>query len=129
MDLRECLAVGKTPKQALRDGVLLSSVAWTALVDEKPVAMFGVVVDSVLDQKGTPWFLGTDEVFQHGRSLLLWGDALVSRLQDSKLTLSNIVCAENDAAIRLLKKWGFTVSEDQFELGGETFREFSKEPA
>lgn len=129
MDVRECAALGKTPKQALRQGVQLSTIAWTALVDNQPEAMFGVVIDSVLDRKGTPWFLGTDEVYRHGRELLMWGGALVSRLQqDSNLTLSNIVCSENVAAIRLLPKWGFVVDEEEHEVGGEMFRAFRREP-
>lgn len=118
--------MGRTPKQSLRSGLMVSSKAWTALVDGLPEAMFGVVVDSVLDGHGTPWFLGSDEVYRHARELLLWGPGLVARMHDSSPRLSNIVSAENGAAIRLLRRWGFTIEEGVMDVRGVPFRHFRK---
>lgn len=129
IDRRECEAMGRTPKQALRAGIARSVRAWTALVDERPEAMFGVVVESALGGLGTPWFLGTDEVYRHGRELLMWGPGIVERLHDSRLRLSNLVSSENVRAIRLLQKWGFVVSPNEQEIGGVMFRQFEKEPS
>lgn len=128
IDALECTAFGKTPKQALRDALARSSIAWTALVDEVPEAMFGVVVESVLGQKGTPWFLGTEAVYRHGKALLSWGPGIILRLHNSNLSLSNVVSSGNVKAIRLLKRWGFEVSDEEVEHGGEKFRMFVKEP-
>lgn len=129
IDARECVALGHTPKQALRRCWSRSSIAWTALVDEQPEAMFGVVVQSVLDAEGAPWFLGTDEVYRHGKAMISWGPGIISRLHNSNLRLSNVVCCDNTKAIRLLRKWGFTVHADRQEIGGEMFHQFDKEPA
>tara|TARA_Y100001951_G_scaffold47587_1_gene37589 strand:- start:214 stop:675 length:462 start_codon:yes stop_codon:yes gene_type:complete len=129
IDRRECEAFGKSPKAALRDGLMRSDIAWTALVNERPEAMFGVVVESVLGGDGRPWFLGTDEVYRHGRALLMWGPGLISRLHNSNLTLSNLVSSENGRAIRLLRKWGFEVEDQQQEFGAVKFQTFRKEPA
>lgn len=128
-DVEECAAMDRTPKQALRTAFLTSAKAWTALVDGQPEAMFGVVVESVLDGKGVPWMLGTDEVHRHGRELLMWGPGLLDRLCDSRLLLANIVSARNTRAIRLLWRWGFTVSDEEIDVRGVPFLAFEKEPA
>lgn len=125
-DLRECEAMGRSPKQAMRQGVLTSTRSWTALVDGKPHAMFGVVIDSALSRKATPWFLGTDEVYRHGREMLSWGPRFLAEMGDSRWHLSNLVSASNGRAIRLLKRWGFTVGEDEVIVRGVPFLQFEK---
>ena len=124
----ECRSTGRTPKDALREAFFSSKQAWTALVDGRPEAMFGVVVTSVLTGEGVPWFLGTEEVYRHGRELIMWGPGIIERLHNSRLRLANVVCSRNEQAIKLLRKWGFTVSEDEIEMGGEMFHLFEKEP-
>lgn len=128
IDRRECEAMGRSGKHALRAALGTSSKAWTALVDGQPEAMFGVVVESVLDGTAIPWFLGTDEVYRHGRALLMWGPEMVDRLCDSRMTLRNLVSAENDKAIRLLRRWGFTVAEEEVFVRGVPFLYFEKVP-
>jgi len=129
IDRRECEAMGRPPKAALRAGLAQSVRAWTALVDDRPEAMFGVVIESALSGAAIPWFLGTDEVYRHGRELLMWGPGMIDRLHDSRMTLRNLVSSENRRAIRLLEKWGFEVSADEQEIRGVMFREFVKEPS
>lgn len=126
IDRLEVEALGRTPKQALRYGLLSSSKAWTALVDLEPHAMFGVVEHNALTREASPWFLGTDEVYRHGRELLMWGPGFVSRMCDSPRRLSNLVSAENRQAIRLLQRWGFTVDEKLVDVNGTAFRYFEK---
>lgn len=120
--------MGRSAKQALRSALATSSKAWTALVDDKPEAMFGVVVESVIEGTAIPWFLGTDEVYRHGRALLMWGPGLIDRLCDSRMTLRNLVSAENTKAIRLLRRWGFTVAEEELIVRGVPFLYFEKVP-
>jgi hypothetical protein len=126
IDRRECMAMGRTPKAGLRHALMVSERAWTALVDDVPEAMFGVVIESALTGEGTPWFIGTDEVYRHGRELLMWGPGILARLHDSLRTSRNLVSAENRRAIRLLERWGFTVAEEQVEVRGMQFRRFEK---
>lgn len=126
IDREECEAFGRSPKQALRFSLLSSSKAWTALVDGKPEAMFGVVVESALTGDACPWFLGTDEVYRHGRELLMWGPGLVERLCDSRRRLSNLVSVRNGKAIRLLGRWGFKVSDEVVTVGGVDFHRFER---
>ena len=124
VDKLECTAMGRDPKSALRNALMISEKAWTGCVDGKAEAMFGVVVNSALTREAVPWFLGTDEVYRHGRELLMWGPGIIERLRDSRYDLANLVCSQNRQAIRLLKRWGFTVAEDDVIVRGTPFRHF-----
>lgn len=116
--------MGHSPKQALRQGFLLSDRCWTATVDGRPEAMFGAVTLSAIDRRATVWFLGTDEVYRHGRLLLGWGPGLLRRTVDSSWKVENLVSSANGKAIRLLEAWGFTVEPEEQLVGGVPFRHF-----
>lgn len=124
IDRLECEAMGHSPKHALRQGFLLSDRCWTALVDGRPEAMFGGVTLSALDRRSTVWFLGTDEVYRHGRELLAWGPGLIAQAVDSSRWCGNLVSSANGKAIRLLRAWGFTVEPEEQMVGGVPFRQF-----
>lgn len=128
IDVEECAAFGRTPKQALRMGIAYSEKSWTALVDGRPEAMFGSVVFSILSGEAAPWFLGTDEVYRHGRELLMWGPGLIDRLCDSRMTLRNLVSCRNTRAIRLLRRWGFKIGGEVITSAGVEFFPFEKVP-
>lgn len=121
--------MGRTPKQALRLALLTSDQAWTALVEGKPEAMFGVTTECALTRELVPWFLGTDAVYRHGRLLVSWGPVWLRKLGDSTATMRNLVSARNDRAIRLLRRWGFEVGDDEVMVRGVPFLHFSKAPA
>lgn len=122
-DRVECEAFGHQPRAALRAG-LIAGKAWTALVDGRPEAMFGVVPVNAMAGEGRPWMLGTDAIYRHGRDLLRIGPALLAGMFDSSSRLSNLVAAGNGRAIRLLKRWGFTIGADVVTIGGVAFHEF-----
>ncbi len=129
IDVEECRAMGRSPKQALRAGLMTSTKAWTALVDGQPEAMFGVSCVSVLGASGTPWFLGTEEVYRHPREMLMWGPGMIDRLSGSgAIRLQNYVSTRNAQAIRLLRKWGFIVSDEALSFGGLEFHPFQRLP-
>jgi ribosomal protein S18 acetylase RimI-like enzyme len=123
-DRMECMALGRDPKAALRGGVWHSRLCWTALVDGRPEAMFGLSVASAIEGRGVPWMLGTDEIYRHGKELMLYGPALVAYMTDSTPILENLVSSGNHRAIRLLSRWGFTVEDEEHVFGGLPFRYF-----
>lgn len=125
MDRRECEALGRSPKDALRNGLALSQECWTALRDGVPHAMMGVVSDGLLAGSGRVWFLGTDEVYRHGRDLLTYGPLFIEHWLEMFKRLHNIVIVENKDAILLLNRWGFDVGGDVEIYGGERFVPFS----
>lgn len=128
-DVAEVRAFGRSPKDALRLGLTTSLLVWTAKVDGRPEAMFGLSPVSAIGGEGAPWFLGTDEVYRHGRELVAWGPALIAAMLDSTpRRLANMVGAFNRPAIRLLRRWGFEVREEVImSAGGVEFFAFSME--
>lgn len=123
-DIEEAKAFGHSPKQALRLGIMGSSEAWTAKIDGRPEAMFGLVIVSALDGFARPWFLGTDAVYANGRAMLSTGRRITGRWLDSNRRLENLVSASNLRAIRLLGRWGFTIEDDAMIVGGIPFHKF-----
>lgn len=123
-DVEEARAFGHSPKSALRIGLRNSSVAFTAKVDGRPEAMFGLVPVSLIEGEGTPWMLCTDEVYRHGRAVLGIGRDVVGWFLDSTPRLAQVVSQSNVRAIRLLKAWGFTVEDDVRMIGGVPFLDF-----
>jgi hypothetical protein len=123
-DRRECEAMGRTPKDALRSGLRNSLWTLTAIVDGRPEAMFGVVPRSMVESAGIAWFLGTDRIYGCGRSMLTKGREVIALMRRTFSTLENVVSADNDRAIRLLKRWGFSVGDEVSVYGGVAFLPF-----
>lgn len=112
IDRRECRIMGHTPKQALRLSLRYSTLAWTAKVDGRPEAMFGVSTVSLLGGEGSPWLLLTTEGEKCARYLVREGRRYSDAMQAAFPLLSNRVHADNHKAIRWLSRLGYAVSED-----------------
>jgi hypothetical protein len=124
MDQIECLALGRTPKEALRGGLRASVTATTVMVDGRPVAIMGVVPLSLINGRGWVWMLGTDEVYGHARDFARYAPLMIEQWLTMFERLENIVAVPNRQAIRLLQYLGFTV-EDRIEVHeGIGFRPF-----
>lgn len=126
VDRVECLATGRQPKQALRHCLNGSTLAWTVLKDGKPVGMFGVLPLSIIEGRGAPWFLGTDELLTGARQWIKWGPGFVEAMQGDFPRLQNIVAIDNHRAIRVLKALGFAVSTETVIVGDVAMVRFSK---
>lgn len=124
IDRQETEACGRTPKQALRMGLRGSTICLTAKVNGRPEAMLGLVPLCLLGGRGVPWFLGTDEVYRHGREMIAWGPGIIRQFIDSTERLENVVMQCNTKAIRLLRAWGFTVGDEVKMIGGRSFLDF-----
>lgn len=129
IDRIETGAKGRSPKAALRLSLRLSTWACTVILDGDPVAMFGVTAASLVEDKGRPWFLGSDDVYRHGRDMLVMGERVVSRMHGDFRRLENVVSSGNVRAIRLLRRWGFTVEGEEIMVGSVPFVAFWKEAA
>lgn len=120
-DRLECTAMGYEPKHALRMALAQSSEAFTVKIDGEPEAMFGLVVTSALNGTGKPWMLGSDLLYRHPREMLKGGSFFLSRWLLGTPHLSGLVAACNHRAIRVLRRWGFHVSEDVDGIGFVSF--------
>lgn len=108
-DRIECEAGGHSPKEALRLSFRSAAMAWTALIDRRPVAMWGVCAVNVLEGRGTPWMLGADEARLHPRAFYVGGALTIPAMLSCFPHLENHVAIGNKGAIRLLVRWGFEV--------------------
>ncbi len=97
------------------------------MLDGVPHAMFGVSPISPIEDRGCPWFLGSDETYRHGRALLELGPRAIARMHASFRRLENSVSVDNSRALRLLERWGFTIEPDPFVCGGAEFVRFWRE--
>lgn len=127
IDRIEVGAKGRSPKSALRLSLRLSTWALTAMVDGEPHAMFGVAAASLIEDRGRPWFLGSDLVYANGRAMLRIGAETVEHMHRSFRRLENVVSCDNARAIRLLRRWGFTVGEEVIMVGNVPFVGFWSE--
>jgi len=124
IDRIEAEAMGRTPKDALRIGLRASLSAFTALGEGKPLAMMGVVSTSLISSRAAVWFLGRDEVFDHGREMLTIGPKVLGHWLETFEVLENIVAVQNVRATRMLRKWGFEIGDAVQAHGGVDFVPF-----
>jgi hypothetical protein len=124
-DRIEVRAFGKTPECALRHALASSVWALTALVDEEPHAMMGVSPLNMIEGVGVPWMLGSDRIYDHGRDLLKYGPQIFAEMKAGFERLENLVHAENHRALRFLRHFGWSISEQRESYGGLDFVRFS----
>lgn len=117
-DRIEIEAMGIDVFDALYEGVT-SGNAWVAMSGGRPFCIFGVNIIS--HDFGVPWLLGTDQIRKNARVMIEEGRNFLKMFGQK---LENYVHSENKLAIRYLTKLGFTVCEDQFEIGGHNFQRF-----
>lgn len=125
IDREECRAMGRSPKEGLRIGLRTSLSAFTAADGtQQPLAMMGVVSTGLISRRGLVWFLGTDEVYRHGRALLRLGPRVIAYWLETFDVLENVVSTKNERAIRLLTKWGAHIGGEVSEHRGIGFVPF-----
>lgn len=109
IDKLECQAAGHTPKDALRLGVLGSSLAWTAKIDGRPEAMLGASPVNILEGRGRAWLLMTDVAARQHVALVRLGRIYTQAFHRHYPILENWVHADNDRTIRWLSRLGYAV--------------------
>lgn len=124
IDRMECEAIGRTPRQALRDGLVCSLNPLTVMVNDRPEVMLGVVPQSLMEGRGIVWLLGTDEVYKYPKEWALLGPRLLAAMAADCPCLENIVSVGNHRSIAFLRHLGFTVGGGPVRHGGMDFLGF-----
>lgn len=124
-DQLECrLVANKTPAAAIDECLDQSLWAFAAEVDGAGVIMiFGLIPADLISDEGYPWMLCVEGVEAHVRYLVKLAPDFLGRMQSECERLSNVVHANNYAAIRFLKWCGFQFG-DAFVWKGEPFLPF-----
>ena len=122
------LSSGATPREAVFRSVDSSPVVKVvALLDEDPVAVFGVGATSLLSERGSPWLLGTSRLALCRRELAARSRAIVCEMAGRYRLLENYVHADNVTSVRWLASCGFRLEPAApYGVAGALFHRFWK---
>lgn len=126
IDVVECRAQGRTPKQSLRLGLKASTPCLTFLCDGVPAAMLGVVPRSVIEGRATIWMLGTGALDRSHRAILRLAPPILKAIEQETPKLENIIAVDNHRSAAWLRRLGFAFDEEILYVGGVAFRRFSR---
>ena len=96
------------------------SQTFTALVDNKPMCMFGVVPDGF--HIASIWLLGTDVINEKNRVFLRYSKYFLEYFLNKYDVLENIVPVDHDVTIRWLKWCRFKFTDKILHNGYECYR-------
>jgi hypothetical protein len=117
-DMEEvAVSSGRGPFTALRESLKSSAQAFTGMVEDVPVCMFGVGVLDILGGVGSPWLLGTDLVEKNAMAFLRRSKVYVRQMTDTFPYLYNYVDARNTLSIKWLKWLGFEMADEPVPYG------------
>lgn len=123
-DRREALSLGVEPEKALFYSYRRSVYRYTAFVDYKIAAMWGVFGTPV-GNTGKPYLVTSDQVYK----ISPWKFARIYKRELDSMSrlfpvLENVVDANYPEAVRLLRLTGFELSEP-FPLGTGMYQKFT----
>ena len=127
-DRREVWASGRhTPYEALAVSLEGSARVWTAVLDGRPAAMWGVGrAGCLLSDLGRPWLLATDVIEKAGRlEFLRRSREFVGLMRAEFPRLENYVHARNTLSIKWLRWCGFVLDKAPVSINGEDFFRFA----
>lgn len=107
--LEAMAAHGRSPLMCTRFSVMLSWEAWTGIVGNDVVCMFGVAPLAMAGGVGCPWLLGSDAVERHGMAFARRNKPMVKGWLNTFPILRNHVDARHLVAIRWLHWIGFDI--------------------
>lgn len=101
------------PEQTLTSGLDQSHICMTALVDGKPIAMFGTVDTKIDNKTAVIWMVGTDDILKYPREAVRVGKEFLSLALKNHTLLYNYVKADNEKAIKFLRILGAEIGDAQ----------------
>lgn len=122
-DIQECQAAGLTPLKALVEAYVLSELCYSAKVNGKTEAMFGVTSFQQPKGYGAVWYLGSDVSFKYPIALVKGGRQYMEEWLQKFNVLYNRVDARNLRHIEWLKCIGFKFT-DKTDINGYEFLNF-----
>jgi hypothetical protein len=119
---------GLNYKDTLKEIYLISENAWTGLVDDEVVAIFGVQMVSYLTGRGVPWLISTKGVEKYSITFLRHSKPVLKKITGHCRQLVNFVDDRNKLAKLWLQWLGF-VLDDPIPYGAKSlpFRPFKME--
>lgn len=130
-EIKAMHGAGADLEQAIRAAITRSRYAWTALWKGEVVMVGGVAsIGSLLGgNKGSPWLLGSTQMFRRPGALTRTGRRYVAFMHTVYPDLENFIDVRNQTSIAWLQRLGFTVhTEYAIPMGPDRalFYRFSK---
>jgi hypothetical protein len=124
-DAEEVLALGADVESELAESFARSRQRYTIERRGVPLAMFGILPETVLGDRAVVWLLGTDDLAQIKKTFVRGTGIFLRRFLEEYPVLYNAVPASYTQAIRWLTAFGARF-EPAAPLGprGELFRRF-----
>ena len=113
------------PEEALRGGYEASEPCYAVVLDEKPIALFGVApVDSDI---GVIWLLGTDDITKNPVTFMKRSKKILPLLIHPYKMVCNVVDKNNTVHVNWISKMGFSfIREIQHGPKQLPFYEFAR---
>lgn len=123
-DSIEVLAQGyATPQQAITESFRASTIRFTLEKDGEPIAMFGLVPDSILGDKAAVWLLGTDDIATVKKSFCEFSRKVIKYFVGQYPILFAQVDGRYAKTHRWLE-WLGAKKGAEYRLGGAVFNDF-----
>ena len=100
-----------TPEQALLGSYLISIRCFTALLNDRPIAMFGIAPETLLGEKACVWFLGTELLDKIKKSFVVLSRKFISLMLNDYPYLYNFVDFRYKKSLQWLKSCGAEISD------------------
>ncbi len=104
-------ATGQEANVQIHKAVQRAGRHFCALVDDTPIALYGVADMNGFSKIGSPWLVGTDAIHTHSKAFLRQSKRQFTELAHGYDYLVNMVDARNKPSIDWLKWLGFTLYE------------------
>lgn len=111
------LITGKGPYRALHDALEQSVVAWTGLVDDEPVCMYGVTPLNILGGAGCTWLIRSRKIERYQVAFLRLNRRFVREMLEIFPTLVNYIDAGDLAGQKWLMWLGFSLDPEPIPYG------------
>lgn len=101
-------ALGERPREWIRLLLQQSRIAWTVLVDDRPVVIWGVKC-TLSSAEADVWLAITDFAREHVRPLVKGTRAELDKLLETRVALNTVVSTKDERALRWCQFLGFKV--------------------
>ena len=125
-DEKEVIAAGnKDGEDALRQSYARSTLRYTVQLDGAPVAMYGIVPESLVGEAANVWFLGAPEMSRIKKTFVKVSRKVIADFLLEYPRLWNVVDSRYVSAIRWLESCGAVFHKEPIMLGGVEFYGFT----
>ncbi len=125
-DEKEVIAAGnKNGEDSLRQSFARSEMRYSVDIDGAPVAMFGIVRDSILGGSANIWFLGCPELARIKKTFVRLSRHFIARFLKKYGRIWNVVDSRYTSSIRWLESCGAVFHKEPIMMGGVEFYGFT----